>query len=178
MSIATRTGDDGTTSLLYGRRVSKTNLRPCAYGTVDELSAFLGLARALAMNEWVKDEIFKVQKNLVAIMGEMAVADEDRDKYELSNLDKFESHMLEQLDVNIKKLEDMNITFERWATPGHTAGAGAIDVARTVCRRAEREVLLLQQSGAFIKKDIIQFFNRLSDVLWLMARLEETEDNN
>src|SRR4051794_19499878 len=81
MSIATKTGDDGTTALMYGRRVSKTDARVAAYGTVDELNAALGFVRATAGDPFVTDAVLAIQKELVIVMGELAVAPEDRERY-------------------------------------------------------------------------------------------------
>ena len=177
MSIATRTGDDGSTALMYGRRLSKTHPRVEAYGTVDELNSALGLARATAQDEWVKEELLATQKDLVALMGVLAVAVEDRERYAQSNYPKMESSMLDRLDRDVAQIEAQKISFKGWATPGHSLHSASLDIARTVCRRAERRVLEL-----FAIEDktdiIIPYLNRLSDLLWLMARLAETNDRS
>src|SRR5882724_2652051 len=98
MSIATKTGDDGTTALMYGRRVSKTETRVAAYGTVDELNAALGFVRATVSEPFVTEAVLAIQKELVILMGELAVAPEDRDRYALSGRFKFvEAPMVDAL---------------------------------------------------------------------------------
>jgi cob(I)alamin adenosyltransferase len=174
MSISTRTGDSGETSLMYGKRVPKDHPRVEAYGTLDELNSSLGLARATASDPWIKEQLLATQKDLVAIMGELAVAEEDQARYQAASYPMLTPDMLERLDLSVKRMEDQSIRFEGWATPGETLHAAALDVARTVCRRGERHVYRLQRETQSVRDIIIQYLNRLSDVLWLMARLEES----
>jgi cob(I)alamin adenosyltransferase len=174
MSIATRTGDNGTTGLMYGKRVSKNHDRVNAYGTIDELNAALGLARSMADQPWIVDHLLKTQKDLVALMGELACSHEDAEKYLKSDYPWIKNEHLERLDQIVKDIEAQNITFEGWATPGATQHAAALDLARTICRRAERDVIHLGESESPVRSIILQYLNRLSDALWLMARLDET----
>ena len=174
MSIATRTGDEGQTGLMYGKRIPKDDVRVEAYGTVDELNAALGLARATANDEWTRGEILATQQELVALMGELAVADVDFQKYQDSKYPKLTDEMLARLDKNVAAIEAQNIRFEGWATPGATQHAAALDVARTVCRRAERRVFSLNCESANVRPLIIKYLNRLSDFLWLLARKAES----
>jgi len=173
MSIATRTGDQGKTSLMYGRRVEKYDLRVETYGTVDELNAALGMARAHAKLPLVKKELLSIQKQLVVLMGELAVAPQDAERYVKDKYPKLAPKMLQHLDDMVAKIEKEKITFEGWATPGASLASAALDVARTTCRRAERLVAKLAASNA-IDLLVIRYLNRLSDVLWLMARYTET----
>jgi cob(I)alamin adenosyltransferase len=176
MSIATRTGDDGQTGLIYGRRVPKTELAVEVYGTVDELNSTLGMARATATLPLVREEILLVQKQLVTLMGELAVAPEDAERYRQDEKrPKLTPDMLAHLDELVKKIEAENITFDGWATPGDSVASAALDVARTVCRRSERLVIRLQQDNSIPHKLVVQYLNRLSDVLWLFARYTETK---
>ena len=174
MSIATRTGDKGQTSLMYGRRVEKFDLRVETYGTVDELNAALGMARALAELDLIKKELLLIQKQLVALMGELAVAPEDTERYQKDKYPKLEPGMLQHLDELVATIEKEKITFDGWATPGANVASAALDVARTTCRRAERLVAKLAQSNE-IDLLVIRYLNRLSDLLWLMARYTETQ---
>lgn len=177
MSIATRTGDDGSTALMYGRRLSKTHPRVEAYGTVDELNSALGLARASAGDSWVAEQLLAVQKDLVALMGVLAVATEDRGRYAKSSHPKMESSMLERLDQGVVRIEAQKITFSGWATPGHSLHSASLDVARTVCRRAERRVASLFEIEPQ-EPEILPYLNRLSDFLWLLARLDESNSSH
>jgi cob(I)alamin adenosyltransferase len=174
MSIATRTGDQGKTSLMYGRRVEKFDLRVETYGTVDELNSALGMARAQAELPLVRTELLLIQKQLVALMGELAVAPEDFERYRKDKYPKLQPEMLQHLDELVARIEKQKITFEGWATPGASVASAALDVARTVCRRAER---LVARVAAEKEMDllVIRYLNRLSDLLWLMARYTETE---
>jgi cob(I)alamin adenosyltransferase len=174
MSIATRTGDDGQTGLMYGRRVPKTDLAVEVYGTVDELNSALGMARASAVLPLVKEELWLIQKQLVALMGELAVAPQDIERYQKDRHPKLTADMLQHLDELVRKIEAEKITFDGWATPGASVPSAALDVARTVCRRAERLVVHLQERGPVKYVLVIQYLNRLSDVLWLFARYSET----
>ena len=173
MSIATRTGDQGKTSLMYGRRVDKYDLRVETYGTVDELNAALGVARAQAKLPLVTTELLLIQKELVTLMGELAVAPEDAERYAKDKYPKLTEDMLQRLDDLVAKIEGEKISFDGWATPGASVGSAALDVARTTCRRAERLVAKLASTNE-IDLLVIRYLNRLSDLLWLMARYTET----
>ena len=173
MSIATRTGDNGTTGLMYGRRVDKYDLRVETYGTVDELNAALGLARAHAELPLVQTELLIIQKQLVALMGELAVAPEDAERYRSDKYPKLEEGMLTHLDELVAQIEAEKITFDGWATPGANVPSAALDLARTICRRAERLIAELASAND-VDRLVIRYLNRLSDLLWLMARYTET----
>ena len=175
MSIATKTGDNGTTALMYGRRVAKNHPRVEAYGTVDELNAALGLARATAEHDFVRANLLAIQLDLVILMGELAVANEDLERYVKGGFTLVTPRMTAKLDVLVKEIESQNVSFKGWATPGATQNSAALDVARTVCRRAERRVCDLQTVGEMKNDEIIIFLNRLSDLLWLFARWVETQ---
>ena len=175
MSIATKTGDNGTTALMYGRRVPKNHPRVEAYGTVDELNAALGLARATAGADFIGTNLLAIQNELVILMGELAVANEDLERYVKGGFLLVTPAMTAKLDALVKEIEAQNISFKGWATPGATQNSAALDVARTVCRRAERRVCDLQTAGEMKNDEIIIFLNRLSDLLWLFARWVETQ---
>jgi cob(I)alamin adenosyltransferase len=174
MSIATRTGDDGSTGMMYNRRVSKCH--PCvgAYGAVDELNAALGLARATAEHPFVRDNLLAVQKSLVILMGELATLPEDRERYVKDGYKLVTPSMTTFLDGLVKEIEAQSVTFRGWATPGATVHSAALDVARTTCRRAERNACVLADAGQLPNTEILIYLNRLSDTLWLMARWVET----
>jgi cob(I)alamin adenosyltransferase len=175
MSIATKTGDAGETALMYGKRVPKTHRRVEAYGTVDELNSALGMARAVAAERLVQEVTLSVQKELVILMGELALADEDRDRYLRDGYDVVSETMVDRLTEVVNNLEkNHHITFKHWATPGNNLSSAALDVARTTCRRAERRVVALVDTTDYVNPETIRYLNRLSDVLWLFARFVES----
>jgi cob(I)alamin adenosyltransferase len=175
MSIATKTGDGGTTGLMYNRRVPKTHARVEACGTVDELNAALGLARASAADNFVRDNLFWIQKSLVDLMGEVGVMIEDLPRYAKDGYTLVTPGMTAKLDALVQEIEVQKVSFKGWATPGATKNSAALDLARTICRRAERRVCLLQETGELKNGEIIIYLNRLSDLLWLFARWVETK---
>jgi cob(I)alamin adenosyltransferase len=175
MSIATKTGDTGSTGLMYNRRVSKCHPRVEAYGSVDELNAALGVARASAPGDALAEALLAVQKNLVILMGELATQPEDLGRYAKDGFQLVAAEHTAELDALVKKLEAKQISFKGWATPGATVTSAFLDVARTTCRRAERRVCALREAGELANAEIVIYLNRLSDVLWLMARWVETQ---
>jgi cob(I)alamin adenosyltransferase len=174
MSIVTKTGDDGTTGLLYGRRVSKNDPRVEACGTLDELNSAIGLARALAIEPSMAAKLMLIQKRLVEVMGEVGVLPEDRARYAKDGFPLVTAEFTASLEVVIAEVESQGVSFKGWATPGATPGAAALDLARSVCRRAERRVFDLRAAGGLGNGEILVFLNRLSDLLWLFARRLET----
>ena len=167
MSITTRTGDGGTTGLMYGRRVRKDSPRVEAYGEVDELNACLGLARAHA-NAGVRATLETVQKALVGLMGELAVSPKDLARYEGDGYARLREEDLAFLDGQIELLEARAPKAKGWSMPGGSVMGAALDLARTVCRRAEREVWKLEKLEGNIRSLVPRYLNRLSDLLWLL----------
>ena len=178
MSIVTKTGDGGTTGLMYNRRVPKTHARVEACGTVDELNAALGLARASATDDFVRDNLFWIQKSLVDLMGELGVTLEDLPRYAKDGYPLVTPVMTAKLDVLVREIEAQKVSFNGWATPGATKNSAALDLARTVCRRAERRVCALHEAGELKNAETIIYLNRLSDLLWLFARRVETKGSS
>jgi cob(I)alamin adenosyltransferase len=169
MSIATRTGDGGTTALMYGRRVPKDSSRVKAYGEVDELNACLGLARAEAEQ---RDKVLleKIQKALVGLMGELAVAPEDLTRYEADGYAQLKEEDLALLDREIDVMEKVLPNAKGWSTPGGSLRGATLALARTVCRRAERGIWELDKQEGKVRNLIPRYLNRLSDLLWLLER--------
>jgi len=173
MSIATKTGDAGETSLMYGRRVPKTDPRVDAYGCVDELNAALGMVRAPADASAMAGPILGIQKELVIVMGELATAPEDLMRYQKDGFQLTTADMVDRLTSAIDEVErDKTLYGKGWAMPGNTPLAAALDFARTVCRRAERRVAGL---GTNSNPEILRYLNRLSDLCWLLARRAEKQ---
>ncbi len=176
MSIATKTGDLGSTALMFGRRVSKTHPRVAAYGAVDELNSALGMVRAFCGDDQVASCVYDVQKELVILMGELAVETADRDRYAEKGFQFVQAAMVDALTAQVDDLEkNHRISFKHWATPGSTQTSAVLDVARTACRRAERQVIALHEGGGEVNPEIIRYLNRLSDLCWLWARWVETK---
>lgn len=176
MSIATRKGDQGETDLLFGCRLSKSHPRVHALGAVDELNAALGPLRIAALKAETREVVEKVQPLLIALMGELATPPGLEARYAATHK-PFESAHVLWLDEWVARLEAGGaLQFKGWALPGEAGvmtGAYA-DVARTVCRRAERLVVdLAGTEQAVPNAEVIRFLNRLADVLWLLARWEE-----
>jgi cob(I)alamin adenosyltransferase len=157
---------------MYGRRVSKDHPRVDAYGSVDELNAALGLARSLAQKNG-KELLAKIQKALVGLMGELAVAAEDLHRYESDGYARLKDEDLDLLDQKIEQMEKSAPKASGWSTPGGSPAGAALDLARTVCRRAEREVWKLEKAQGNIRSLIPRYLNRLSDLLWLLERATE-----
>ncbi len=169
MSIATKQGDGGLTGLIGGGRVSKADVRVEAYGTIDELGATLGFARSISDDAEVRDLTREIQRELFAVSGAVANprAAERPEPY-------VTEAMIERLTAHVHRIEAIEgILSDDWSLPGDHAAAAAYDVARTVCRRAERCVVRLAESGAEINPHVVPYLNRLSDLLWLLGRLLE-----
>jgi cob(I)alamin adenosyltransferase len=176
MSIATKTGDDGTTALMFGRRVKKTDLRVAACGACDELNAALGVARAFSQDPQIQSTILAIQTELVVLMGELGVAAEDRRRYQEKGFGFVDESMTNRLTELVEDLEkNHQLRFTHWATPGAVRESALFDLARTVCRRAERAVVGMAEDGCAVNAEIIRYLNRLSDLCWLYARYIETK---
>jgi cob(I)alamin adenosyltransferase len=170
MSIVTKTGDQGETSLMYGRRVPKTDPRVEACGGIDELTAALGLARASCKDEFVAGEILAAQKDLIVVMGELATAHEDIERYVKDGFKLTTAVMVDRLTGVIADLEkDKSLYPKDWVIPGANLVSAALDLARAICRRAERALPAVKNSNS----EILRYLNRLSDLCWILARVVE-----
>jgi cob(I)alamin adenosyltransferase len=174
MSIVTKTGDQGETSLMYGRRVPKTDPRVEAYGSVDELNAALGLARAVCGDPFISDQILAAQKDLIVVMGELATAQDDRERYVKDGFHLTDAAMVERVTAVIVDLEkDKSLYPKDWVIPGGTTVSAALDLARTTCRRAERRIGGLMSEDKDFNAEVVRYLNRLSDLCWILARAAE-----
>jgi len=174
MSIATKTGDAGETSLMYGRRVPKSDPRVDTYGCVDELNAALGFARVTATDPFIAELILSFQKELILVMGELATAPDDLLRYRKDGFQLTSVAMVDRLTGLIDELEKNKLLhYKGWAIPGSTYVSAALDMARTACRRAERRVAVLSEQDRELNKEILRYLNRLSDLCWLLARYAE-----
>ena len=170
-SITSRKGDRGTTSLAGGKRVPKNHPRVCAYGEVDELSALLTAARASVSGEdaaTLKD----IQGRLLKLTAELACPPEEAEAF-FAKRPRLDAGDLAALDEDAARLEAMGVSFRDWLEP-IARDYALIEVARAVCRRAERSAWTLAEKEA-VRPELMQFLNRLSDVLWLLARKPDAE---
>lgn len=172
-SIATRTGDDGTTGLLYGQRVPKDHPQVEAVGLLDELNAAIGFAKATRPADTDPEALEKIQRDLVALMGELSCAESDASRYLDSKFAKVGEIELQSIESAVAAIETRQPKFDGWATPGANLHAAALDLARTTARRAERHLTGLARHGRTIRPVLSKYVNRLSDLLWLMAREAE-----
>jgi cob(I)alamin adenosyltransferase len=173
MSIITGRGDSGDTDLLFNKRIAKTSLRIEALGNVDELNAALGLARAAASNAGWIALIDQLQEKLIGLMGQLAHLPEDEAKYVEKKYASITQADLDWVTAKAHEYEAQGIRFTGWAKPGaegSLARAG-LDYSRAVARRAERSLLALHESGEPVPEVVRLFFNRLSDLLWILARV-------
>ena len=170
MAITTKRGDYGETDLMFGRRVPKDHPRVVAVGAIDELNANLGIVRVSSQD--AGEIIEHIQNDLIILMGEISTLPEDLDLYQKKGFERFEEKRTEILELWIKDIEDKKSDYQGWALPGASGSTISVhlDSARVVCRRAEREYIKL---GENLNESIIMFLNRLSDLLWLMAREED-----
>ena len=168
MSIATKAGDKGQTGLIGGGRVSKADLRVEAYGTIDELTSLMGFARSICDDSEVRALTKEIQRELFAVSGGVAnpAAAQKESPY-------VTEAMVEALTAHVTRIEGMEGILSDWSLPGEHAAAACYDVARTVCRRAERAVVRLVESGEEVAPQTVAYLNRLSDLLWLLGRLLE-----
>jgi len=178
MSIVTKTGDQGETALMYGRRVPKNDPRVEAYGSVDELTAALGLARAASDDKFVTEQIFAAQKDLINVMGELSTLPEDRQRYVKDGFQLTDAKMVNRVGGAIVDLEkDKSLYPKDWVIPGGTTISAALDFARTTCRRSERQVTALMGRERELNPEILRYVNRLSDFCWILARYVEKEQS-
>ncbi|MGE0406831.1 MAG: cob(I)yrinic acid a,c-diamide adenosyltransferase [Candidatus Korobacteraceae bacterium] len=164
-SIATKKGDNGQTSLAGGIRTSKSSIRVEAYGTVDELNSVLGFARSICEDTALCDLTKEIQRELFEVGSSLATPPESR-----KGQAPITEEAVERLTAEVHRLEGLEGMLSDWSLPGgHPTGA-AFDVARTVCRRAERCIVRLLESGEGVQPTILPYLNRLSDLLWLLGR--------
>jgi len=168
MSIATTHGDSGQTGLAGGVRVSKADLRVEAYGSVDELNAALGFARSICSNKQICDWTKEIQRDLFRLGGALATPPENR-----KNAPVISTGDIAVLTGLVHQIEATKGILSDWSLPGEHTQSAAYEIARTVCRRAERNTVRLAESGVEVKPEIIAYLNRLSDLIWLFGRLIE-----
>ena len=168
MSIATKRGDGGQTGLAGGIRVSKAHLRVETYGTIDELNTFLGFARSICTNAEVAAWTETIQRTLFRLGSALATPPESRKPAPLISTED-----VDFLTGLVQRIEAIDGVLADWSLPGAHTESAAYEMARTVCRRAERNVVRFMEDGAEVQPEIIAYLNRLSDLIWLFGRLIE-----
>jgi cob(I)alamin adenosyltransferase len=163
-------GDRGYTSLLGGQRIPKSGPRPEAYGTLDEASSALGIARALAVRPETKEMILAIQKDLSLLCAELATAPEDLLKAPC----RLTSEHVDCLERGMEELQQNLKIPAEFICPGETVSAAAIDLGRTIVRRAERKTVVLIQQKQIDNIEVLRYLNRLADFLFVLARFEES----
>jgi cob(I)alamin adenosyltransferase len=166
MKIYTKTGDQGQTGLFGGARVSKTDVRVEAYGTVDETNAVIGVARAAGVPPDVDALLSRIQEDLFVVGAELATVPGKEDKLSMPLIAAADAQRLERA---IDAAEGGLAPLKSFVLPGGSPAAAALHLARTVCRRAERRVLDAS-SAAAVRNELIVYLNRLSDLLFVIAR--------
>jgi len=170
MSIATERGDGGQTSLPGGIRVSKSDLRVDVYGTIDELISLLGFARSICKNEQIRHFTKSIQRELFKVCSAVAIPPESK-----RPVPEITGDEVNRLTGEVHRIEAMEGILSDWSLPGEDPVSSAFDVARTVCRRAERGAVRLSTEGTSIQPNVLRYLNRLSDLLWLFGRFIEME---
>ena len=168
MSIATKGGDGGQTSLAGGIRTSKADLRVEAYGTVDELNTFLGFARSICSHADIATKTQEIQKTLFRLGSALATPPESK-----KQPPALAQEEVDKLTDWVHEIEAVEGILSDWSLPGAHTESAAYEVTRTVCRRAERQVIRFIESGGVVQPNIVPYLNRLSDLLWLFGRLIE-----
>lgn len=169
--LYTRKGDDGTTALGTKQRVNKDDPRIQAYGTVDELNSTIGLALALGLTPRLTEELSRIQNDLFHLGSSLSFPEDELEQFKVPRIEQRHIDALEKL---IDELNAVVGPLQNFILPGGASGAATLQVARTVCRRAERLVVSLLKSGQ-VKATDLAYLNRLSDALFVMARYENKQ---
>lgn len=168
MSIATKRGDGGQTGLAGGIRISKADLRVESYGSIDELNTVLGFARSICTNKEIAAWTEEIQRTLFRVGSALATPPESKKQPPIVSQEDID--MLTNL---VHKIEATEGVLSDWSLPGAHTESAAYEVARTVCRRAERAAVRFVENGGVVQPTVLPYLNRLSDVIWLFGRLIE-----
>lgn len=171
MKIYTKTGDNGETALLGGKRIKKSDLRISAYGTCDELNSQIGVCINFIKSEEIKDELIIIQQKLFICGSQLATPENEMLK--LKNVELISSKDVYQIETLIDRYQTKLEPLRNFILPGGSVGSSFLHTARTICRRCEREIVLLAQSEK-IDNYLIIFFNRLSDYFFVISRYENS----
>ena len=165
--IYTRKGDDGTTALGSRQRVKKNSVRVASYGEIDELNSILGLSISLGADSQTKDILIRIQNELLVLGAELAFPANQKE----FDIPKIEQRHIDRLETNIDQLNADLGPLENFILPGGSPGAANLQIARSACRRAERQMVTLSEHDD-IRPEALAYINRLSDLLFVLARYE------
>ena len=172
MKTFNKKGDKGETSLLFGGRVPKSDLRCEAYGTLDEAISSLGVARNHVKKKKTREMILRVQKELFEVNAELATKTEDREKF-VTHFKPITEGMAAGLEEIINEIEAEVEMPREFIIPGANLASASLDVSRAIVRRAERRAVILKEKGEIENDAILHYLNRLADLLFMLARYEE-----
>ena len=178
-AVATGKGDDGSTGLLYGGRIAKDDPRTEAYGTVDEAVAALGLARielASASLTELAESVLRWQRELFVVGAQLSANPEAIDRLE-DGVTRVSEEMLEGVEAELARWESVVEMPREFVVPGETRASAALEVARTVLRRAERRIIALERNVELATGWTVPYVNRLADLVWVLARAAEQGEN-
>lgn len=170
IKVYTRKGDSGETGLYGGSRVSKDSARVNAYGSIDEAAAFIGVARALLENNKLKEILYRIQEKFLVVGAQLASDSDGKNKLK----EKIKQEDIEDLEKLIDDYSKILLPLYKFIIPGEDKASAALHVARTVVRRSEREIVALNKSEN-IEAEILKYVNRVSDLLFVLARIVEDE---
>jgi len=174
VKIYTKAGDDGTTGLLYGGRVPKDDDRTDVYGTLDEAVSALGLARAGGLSSRVSEITIRIQREMFVVGAQLATAQANQDKLR-PGISRVTPDMTARAESDIDALVAHHPLPEEFVLPGETPGSAGLDLARSIVRRAERVAVGMNRTGQIADAEILRYLNRVSDLLYALARFEEAE---
>lgn len=174
MKIYTRKGDDGSTGLLYGGRIGKDDLRTEVYGTLDETVSALGLARAAGLSERGEAICVRIQREMFLVGAQLATSAENQHKLQ-DGISKVSADMTGQAESDIDSLLEVHPLPQEFILPGALASSAGLDLARSTVRRAERLAVALDREGLVPDPEVLRYLNRVSDLLFALARYEEAE---
>jgi cob(I)alamin adenosyltransferase len=174
MKIYTKRGDDGTTGLLYGGRIGKDHLRTEVYGTLDETVSALGVARAAGLVGSVEEIVVRIQREMFVAGAQLATSDENQHKLQ-DKVSRVTPEMTEMCEKDIDVLLERHPLPQEFLLPGAALGAACLDLARSIVRRAERQAVALSRQIAVTDPEVLRYLNRVSDLLYALARFEESE---
>lgn len=174
MRIYTKKGDDGTTGLLYGGRVAKDDVRTEVYGTLDEVVSALGIARAGGLVERVETIVVRLQREMFIVGAQLATTEKNQSKLE-DGVSRVTPDMTGRTETDIDALIEEHALPQEFVLPGETQGSAGLDLARSTVRRAERQAVAMNRGGLIPDEEILRYLNRVSDLLFTLARYEEAE---